>query len=44
MLDFGDFTVPKLVIHNKIINKTLKQTSRKFQTLFLRRLSQKIIS
>ena len=23
MLDFGDFTVPKLVILNKIINKTL---------------------
>ena len=45
MLDFGDFTVPKLVIHNKIIYKTitkkhLEDSKHCFWDDYLRKLSR----
>ena len=47
MLDFGDFTVPKLVIHNKTINKTftkkhLENPKHCFWDDYIRKLPREI--
>ena len=41
VLTFGDFTVPKIVLQNKIIDKTQRTRNQENSTLFWRSLSAK---